>query len=216
MRSIFSPSAPKMRRLGRQRLSRLGIACLSCDEHFRHIFSLQREPVLVHPAHRSGADAAAPVELFSAWYRDQTKDRIHSPEICLPGGGWETSFVKAVDIAEALGAGPGFDINRAVITKNRNKFMVFCCFDRSSRHIASDCKAKAMLVWSGITEGRSYGALVRLINAILPGEAEETAEVRLISFLSISRGRLARHVDGRVYGEANLSAAGSAVRRPAM
>jgi hypothetical protein len=27
-----------MRRLGRQRLSRLSIACLSCDEYFRHIF----------------------------------------------------------------------------------------------------------------------------------------------------------------------------------
>ncbi|MFT6772388.1 MAG: EpsI family protein [Paracoccaceae bacterium] len=148
-------------------------------------------------------DQAAPVELFSAWYRDQTKGGIHSPEICLPGGGWEMSSIKAVDIGEALGTGPGFNINRAVITKNMNNLMVFYWFDQSSRHIASDYKAKAMLVWSGITEGRTDGALVRLTTAILPGESEDSAEARLMSFLSVTRGQLALHVDGRVYEEKN-------------
>jgi EpsI family protein len=147
-------------------------------------------------------DQAAPVELFSAWYCDQTKGGIHSPEICLPGGGGEMSSIKAGDIGEALGAGQSFNITRVVITKNMNKLVVFYCFDQSSRHIASDCTATAMLVWSEITEGQTDGALVRLTNAIPSGESKETAKVRLMAFLSVSRGQLVRHVDGRVYGEA--------------
>lgn len=139
---------------------------------------------------------AAPVELFSAWYQDQTKGGIHSPEVCLPGGGWEMTSIEAVDIGAKLGVGPGFDVNRAEITKGGTRLLVYYWFDQSGRRIASDYLAKAMLVWSGMTEGRTDGALVRLTTPILPGEKADDAEARLISFLTPASRILLNHLGG--------------------
>jgi EpsI family protein len=141
--------------------------------------------------------AEPPVELFSAWYLDQTKGGIHSPEVCLPGGGWEMTSIRTVDIGPRVGAEGAFNVNRAVITKNMNQLLVYYWFDQSGRHIASDYLAKAMLVWSGITEGRTDGALVRVTTAIMPSETPEAAEERLLSFLIPAAEILPRHVDGR-------------------
>ena len=52
---------------------------------------------LVNPDH------AAPVGLFMAWYADQTQGGVHSPEVCLPGGGWEIAWLERTDITERIG-----------------------------------------------------------------------------------------------------------------
>jgi exosortase D (VPLPA-CTERM-specific) len=142
------------------------------------------------------AGALAPVEFFSAWYLDQTKGGIHSPEICLPGGGWEMTSIEAVDVGLAVEQGTGFWITRAVITKDGARLLVYYWFDQSGRKIASDYMAKAMLLWSGLTKGRTDGALVRLTTPVLPGETAEQAEVRLTSFLSEAADILPGYVDG--------------------
>lgn len=138
----------------------------------------------------------APVSFFSAWYADQTKGGIHSPEVCLPGGGWEMQSITVIDIAEALNVEGSFPINRAVIQKGQSRLMVYYWFDQSGRRIAGDYIAKAMLVWSGLTEGRTDGALVRLTTPILPGEPEGAAEGRIRSFLSPALESLPRFVTG--------------------
>jgi exosortase D (VPLPA-CTERM-specific) len=137
-----------------------------------------------------------PVELFSAWYRDQTQGGIHSPEVCLPGGGWEMTSIESTDIGAKLGMGPGFNVNRAVITKDGMQLLVYYWFDQSGRRIASDYLAKAMLVWSGMTEGRTDGALVRLTTQIVPGETPDAAEARLIDFLTPASRVLLDHLGG--------------------
>lgn len=143
------------------------------------------------------AEAAAPVEFFSAWYHDQTKGGIHSPEVCLPGGGWEMHSIRTVDLAPRLGTEAAFNVNRAVILKGQSRLMVYYWFDQSGRRIASDYAAKAMLLVNGALEGRTDGALVRLTTPILPGESEEAAESRLIRFLEPANAVLPRFVDGR-------------------
>ncbi|MFT6772386.1 MAG: hypothetical protein ACJA1L_000090 [Paracoccaceae bacterium] len=62
--------------------------------------------------------------------------------------------------------------------------------------MASDYLAKAMLVWSGITEGRTDGALVRLTTQIVPGETPDAAEARLIDFLTPASRILLDHLGG--------------------
>ncbi|WP_339951006.1 VPLPA-CTERM-specific exosortase XrtD [uncultured Albimonas sp.] len=143
-------------------------------------------------------DVAAPVEFFSAWYHDQTKGGIHSPEVCLPGGGWEMHSIRTVDLAPQLGTEASFNVNRAVIIKGQSQLLVYYWFDQSGRRIASDYMAKAMLVVNGIAEGRTDGALVRLTTPILPREDEATAEARLIEFLRPAKEVLPRFVDGRL------------------
>jgi exosortase D (VPLPA-CTERM-specific) len=143
------------------------------------------------------ADARAGVEMFVAWYQDQTKGGIHSPEVCLPGGGWEMTSIKTVDLGPQLGIATEFNINRAVINKGMSQLLVYYWFDQTGHQIASDFLAKGMLVWSGITEGRTDGALVRLTTPILPGEREEAAEARMLDLLKPLAGVLPDYVNGR-------------------
>jgi exosortase D (VPLPA-CTERM-specific) len=142
-------------------------------------------------------DRRVGVEMFVAWYQDQTKGGIHSPEICLPGGGWEITTIKTVDLGPQLGLDKEFNINRAVINKSMNQLLVYYWFDQTGHQIASDFRAKAMLVVSGITEGRTDGALVRLTTPILPGETEAAAEERMLELLRPLSGILPQYVNGR-------------------
>ncbi|MEM9097665.1 MAG: VPLPA-CTERM-specific exosortase XrtD [Pseudomonadota bacterium] len=124
----------------------------------------------------------APVDLFIAWYRDQNGGGIHSPEVCLPAGGWEMSNIEQVPVDVSL---EGRDtpltihVNRAVIQKGVDQQLVYYWFDQAGRRTASSYASKLYLLYDGVQTGRSDGALVRLITPIGKGEPIENAEARL-------------------------------------
>ena len=127
------------------------------------------------------------VGLFMAYYEDQTKGGIHSPEVCLPGSGWEIAWLERIDIAQefdpasraAMGMADDFLINRAVIQKGESRMMAYYWFAQHGRHTAWDFAAKMWLLWDGLTIGRTDGALIRIITPIGRGESEAEAEARL-------------------------------------
>lgn len=123
--------------------------------------------------------AAAQVDLFIAWYEDQTQGGTHSPEICLPSAGWEIAWLERVDIAPQTGLAGEFNINRAVIQQGEARMMVYYWFDQHGRRVAWDFAAKLYLLWDGLTIGRTDGALVRLITPIGRDETDAEAEARL-------------------------------------
>ncbi|WP_318527450.1 VPLPA-CTERM-specific exosortase XrtD [Roseobacter sinensis] len=127
---------------------------------------------------------AAQVGFFSAWYADQSKGGVHSPEICLPGAGWEIAWLERTDITEKLGSDTPFKINRAIIQKGETRMMVFYWFEQKGRKIAWDFAAKFYLMVDGIATGRTDGALVRLTTLIGPNETDAEAEARLMEVLS--------------------------------
>jgi len=120
-----------------------------------------------------------PVDLFMAWYNDQSKGGVHSPEICLPGAGWEIAWLERSDITEAMQSDAPFNINRAVIQQGETRMMVYYWFQQKDRRIASDFAAKYWLMIDGIRTGRTDGALVRLTTPIGPDESDAVAEARL-------------------------------------
>ncbi|MEP1202160.1 MULTISPECIES: VPLPA-CTERM-specific exosortase XrtD [Rhodobacterales] len=134
-----------------------------------------------HSVQLVSANAAAPVGFFSAWYDDQTDGGTHSPEICLPGAGWEIAWLERVDISPEVGLDAPFELNRAVIQKGQTRMIGYYWFEQQGRHIAWDYEAKFWLLWNGITKGRTDGALVRLLTVIGPDETEVQAEARLKS-----------------------------------
>ena len=134
-----------------------------------------------HSVSLTNAAEAAPVSLFMAWYDDQSDGGTHSPEICLPGGGWEIAWLERVDIAPELGLSEEYEINRAVIQKGETRMVGYYWFEQQGRHIAWDFEAKFWLLWNGVTQGRTDGALVRMLTVVLPGETEKEAEARLQS-----------------------------------
>jgi len=124
-------------------------------------------------------DSPFPVGLFIAWYQDQSKNGVHSPEVCLPGAGWEIAWIERIDIAPEIGADRAFHINRAIIQKGETRMMVYYWFQQKDRRIALDYAAKFWLMVDGVRTGRTDGALVRLTTLIGPEETDAAAAQRL-------------------------------------
>ena len=135
---------------------------------------------------------AAYVQFFSAWYADQSKGGVHSPEICLPGGGWEIAWLERTDVQQLMAWDGPYEINRAIIQKGQTRMMVYYWFDQKGRKIAWDFAAKFWLMVDGITTGRTDGALVRLTTPIVVSEAE--AEARLQDMLQQVQTALPRFI----------------------
>ncbi|WP_420862172.1 VPLPA-CTERM-specific exosortase XrtD [Algirhabdus cladophorae] len=134
------------------------------------------------------------VGLFMAWYNDQSQGGVHSPEICLPGAGWEIAWLERTDITEVMQTEVPFNINRAIIQKGETRMMVYYWFQQKERRIAWDFAAKYWLMIDGITTGRTDGALVRLTTLISDGEPEEMAEARLMEVLQDLQAPLPRFI----------------------
>ncbi|MDO6736052.1 VPLPA-CTERM-specific exosortase XrtD [Octadecabacter sp. 1_MG-2023] len=147
-----------------------------------------------HQVNLSKPGEALPVGLFMAWYDDQSKGGVHSPEICLPGAGWEIAWLERTDITQVVGTDTEFNINRAIIQKGETRMMVYYWFQQRDRRIASDVMAKYWLMMDGITTGRTDGAIVRLTTLIDREEGDEVAEARLRDVLISVQDTLPRFI----------------------
>lgn len=137
-----------------------------------------RQVNFANPAATSG------VGLFMAWYADQSNGNgVHSPEICLPGGGWEIASLDRIDITEKIGTDTQFNMNRAIIQKGETRMMVYYWFEQKNRKLAWDIAAKFYLMVDGIVTGRTDGAIVRLTTLIGTDETDAEAEARLDDIL---------------------------------
>jgi exosortase D (VPLPA-CTERM-specific) len=123
--------------------------------------------------------AGAPVELFMAWYRDQMTGGVHSPEVCLPGGGWEIAQLETLDVSAEFGEGRNFTLNRAVIQQGMERALVYFWYEQQGQRTASEFAAKLQLMTGKLTNGRQDSAIVRLITPIGADERLDIAEARL-------------------------------------
>jgi exosortase D (VPLPA-CTERM-specific) len=141
--------------------------------------------------------AGGQVEVFAAWFRDQTISGAHSPEVCLPTTGWEFASFDRRDVGPAMGLDKPFLINRAIIQKGEERMMVYYYFVQNGRQVAWDFGSKLWLFWDSVVHGRKDGGLVRLVTVIPPGETEAVAERRLQDMARELDGRLERFFPGR-------------------
>lgn len=161
-----------------------GIAqVLAADDYYSSRF--------VHP------DNIADVDFFVAYYDRQTEGAgIHSPEVCIPAGGWEMSAITKRDVTITLedGSEISVPVNRAFIQKGLSMQLVYYWFDMRGRKLTNDYLAKAATLLDSFMDGRSDGALVRVITPVLPGEADGRADERLQSFMSSLLPELPKYV----------------------
>lgn len=138
-----------------------------------------------------GADSA--VNLFVAYYGDQTDGRaVHSPQVCLPGDGWETTSFQTIRVQSANGA--VLPVNRAVIQKGLSRALVYYWFDGRGRRVTNEYAAKWYILWDGITRRRTDGALVRLVTPLGGIGDEAAADARMVRFLDGIEPKLAVHI----------------------
>jgi EpsI family protein len=117
--------------------------------------------------------------LYVAFYASQRAgESIHSPLHCLPGNGWQPVSTSRVTLPAN---GQPVVVNRMVVQKSTLRQLVFYWFAGRGRTVASEYDNKLWLVWDGLRNGRSEGALVR-ITAPVAGD-ETLAEATAVSFL---------------------------------
>ena len=120
------------------------------------------------------------VNFYTAYYDSQRKgESIHSPETCLPGGGWE--FRKAGRTTVAMNPSD-MTINRAFIVQGAAKQLTYYWFPLRDRIATNLWEVKAYNFWDALTRQRTDGALVRLVTPVYKDEEVADADKRLVAF----------------------------------
>jgi exosortase D (VPLPA-CTERM-specific) len=140
---------------------------------------------------------ASPVNLLIAYYNSQaTGGGIHSPEVCIPGSGWEVSRWTTVDTGLVSPGGQALSVNRAIIQKGLNRQLVYYWFEQRGTSFTSDYMAKGHAILDSALLGRTDGALIRTITPIAADESPEAADERLVEFLRLSLPVIPDYVPG--------------------
>ena len=137
------------------------------------------------------------VELFIAWYENQADGGVHSPEVCLPGGGWEIAKLEQIESPVKSSAGEVFTLNRAIIQQGVNRMLVYFWYEQRGTRTSSMYKAKLQLMLGKFLDGRNDSAIVRLITPIGPDDGGVAgAELRLQDGLAAVLKPLPRFIPG--------------------
>jgi exosortase D (VPLPA-CTERM-specific) len=132
-----------------------------------------------------------PVGLYMVYYGQQ-KDgsALHSPRVCLPGGGWiiESESVRELQLGSFYGK-----VNRTLIRQGNNKLLVYYWIQQQGKIFASEYVARASLLLSAIRDRRTDGALIRLTTRV-DGDDLAAADRRLQQFLQDAAPRMERHL----------------------
>jgi EpsI family protein len=119
------------------------------------------------------------MSLFVTYYSQQRAgESMHSPKNCLPGEGWEAWNYGTVMVP--VGS-RNEEVNLYSIQKNGERMQALYWYQSPSRVIASEYAGKFYLVWDALKDGRTGGALVRLIMADAADTVRE--QVRFASLL---------------------------------
>ncbi|MCF7702194.1 VPLPA-CTERM-specific exosortase XrtD [Loktanella sp. M215] len=135
------------------------------------------------------------INFFAAYYDKQTEGSgIHSPEVCLPVGGWEIFSIAQTPIAMPDTVYGTFDVNRAVIEKGLSRQLVYYWFEQRGTRMTNDYMAKIDVVYDSLTIGRTDGALVRFVTPIAESETEADADARMQKFMADLLPKLPRFI----------------------
>ncbi len=138
------------------------------------------------------APGGGPLTLYMAYYQSQRKGQsAHSPQSCIPGGGWEITSKRTVSLTMDGLTKP---VNRVLIQKDRHKQLVVYWFKQRDRTLSNEYLVKLYLLWDAMTRQRSDGALIRLSSAVDPGEDEQEVEQRLLQFAQSIQPQLNRYI----------------------
>jgi len=137
----------------------------------------------------SPADAQ-PVGLYMVYYGQQRDgSALHSPKVCLPGGGW---IIESESVLELSLDGFEGAVNRVVIRQGNYRQLVYYWIQQQGDIFTNEYVARASLLLSAIREQRTDGALIRL-STLVKNDDVAAADVHLQKFLQVAAPRMARH-----------------------
>jgi exosortase D (VPLPA-CTERM-specific) len=130
--------------------------------------------------------AGQSVNFYVAYYESQRKgESIHSPESCLPGGGWVFNRAGTIRVSLKNHNPAEMKVNRALMQKGAWQQLSYFWFPQRDRILTNLYQLKLYNFWDALTRQRTDGALVRLITPMDEKEEVEEAEERLSEFTSV-------------------------------
>lgn len=141
------------------------------------------------------SDKGQSATFYAAYYQSQRKGQsVHSPQSCLPGGGWEILSMTGVDVPARNGMDRPLHINRAVIQKGHQKQVVWYWFKQRDRILSNEYLVKFYLLWDALSRGRTDGGLIRVSSIVGPGDTESIVDQRLGQLVLAVEPELKRYV----------------------
>lgn len=115
------------------------------------------------------SDAGDTVGLYMVYYAEQKEgSALHSPKVCIPGGGWEIrdEQIRSITISDQLTV----SVNRVIIHKGEVTQVVYYWIDQMGVTYTNEYLARASLLKSATLNSRSDGALVRVNTVVHDGD----------------------------------------------
>ena len=141
--------------------------------------------------------ADMPVDLWIAYYDSQVKGAsVHSPQSCLPGGGWQMRDFRPHVIANVGADGGSLTVNRVEIAMGDKRMLVYYWFPQRGRQLTNEYLVKWYIFWDGLTTNRTDGSLVRLITYVNDKTDLGAADARLEEFVRLMDPKLAYYLPG--------------------
>jgi exosortase D (VPLPA-CTERM-specific) len=152
--------------------------------------ALQLDDYLLMNYHGAGVP---PINYYIAYYRSQRSGMsVHSPRLCLPGGGWQIKKFEPHTLGDADGR--TWPVNRVLIEKSGQRELVYYWFRERDRRLTNEYVVRWYLFWDALTRNRTDGALVRLVVGIPQGSDESQADSMLAKFAALSDSKLGSFV----------------------
>jgi exosortase D (VPLPA-CTERM-specific) len=135
-----------------------------------------------------------PVNFYVAYYRSQRNGlSVHSPRLCLPGGGWKIGKFERYSLPGVDGR-TSWPVNRVLIERGGQKQLVYYWFRERGRRLTNEYSVRWYLFWDALTRNRTDGALVRLVVPIPNGTSESHADSTLSKFAALAEVSLQPYV----------------------
>lgn len=135
----------------------------------------------------------AEVNFYVAYYASQRKGvSPHSPQVCIPGGGWVISGIEQVKFP--LTDGKPMEAVRVLIDKSGQRQLVYYWFEQRGRRISNEYWMKWYLLQDALMRNRTDGALVRVVTALGPSEDVQRADERLQRLVRLAIPMLGSYV----------------------
>jgi len=157
-----------------------------------YIETLRFDDYLLADYHAAGG---SPVNFYVAYYGSQRKGQsAHSPRTCIPGGGWEITSLRTMEVPANEALTTSLHVNRLVIQKADAKQIVYYWFKQRDRVLVDEYLVKFFLVWDALAKQRTDGALIRLSASVQPGHDEDEADRILADFTKSVNPLMSRFV----------------------
>lgn len=142
-------------------------------------------------ANYESSDEPEPVELYIAYYDSQREGGSHSPQACLPGGGWE---ITSLETDEKTIGGVPVRLNEATVQRGLQSKLVLYWFQQGGKTFANEMLVKADLFRQSLLENSTNGALIRISTRIRANETVDQASERLQRFMDVATPQINAYI----------------------